>query len=439
MAEPSAPKCPHCGSELRRVDSTIARYCPSCGAPTGSPPQSTEAPPTPDQYSTEQRSAVLDKHIAQLVRHGYRVTSRTETTSQLVKPKEFSLLWALVWLLVTLFVFGLGIIIYILYYLAQKDQTAYLEVDPFGNVQVTPESARRLIGGRPQATQAGLSPTASRQGKRTYFLPVAVLTAVAVLGVTGSCCIVAALAPQSPSHSAATTVPDTVATPQSLPTATPVTAPADTPVPTPSHTTYTVQSGDTLASIAEQFGTTYQAIMQANGLADTTIYSGTQLIIPVRREGEPSALASPSPGSTSPHVTHSLSEFEASRFCLDYGCTLDSSWDLTRGGLNNSYDLAARRDVSVEVVTLDDLPVDFGLTFYERARLGEDDFKLVNLFLNSIYPGMEVDPAVTAFIQENVETDVFQICQADSFAFASLRIWAGKIIQQTVHVGADCP
>jgi LysM repeat protein len=44
--------------------------------------------------------------------------------------------------------------------------------------------------------------------------------------------------------------------------------------------TYTVQAGDSLFRISQQFGVSITAIMQANGLSNTLIYSGQQLIIP---------------------------------------------------------------------------------------------------------------------------------------------------------------
>jgi len=449
VAESSAPRCPHCGGELQRAGFTLPPTCPHCGRPIRAQPQGTQAADTPQHYSIEERSAILDDHIAQLVRYGYRVTSRTQTTAQLVKPKEFSLLWALVWLLVTLCVFGLGIMIYLFYYLAQKDQTAYLEVDPYGDVNVTPQSARRLIGGRPRAEPVGLSPTATSQRKHTNALVVAVVVGVAVVGVTGSCCIMAALAPKSPDYSATTTaITQIVRTPQPPATATPPAPPVDTAVPTPSYLTYTVQSGDTLSSIATRFGTSYQAIMVLNGLTDTNIYSGTNLLIPAPGENvspipaptiAPTPAASPTLTNAAPHVVRSLSEVESSRFCLECHCTLDDSWDLARGGVNNAYYLQGRSYVGVEVQTLEGVPSGFGLTFFDRARLSANDLELVYLFLTSIYPGTEVDPSTRDFIQDNVERDVFQICQAESIAFGSLRIWAGKIMQQTVHVGADCP
>ena len=73
-------------------------------------------------------------------------------------------------------------------------------------------------------------------------------------------------------------------------TVTPATAPATpvaaTPVPPPAppvsaSRTYIVQEGDTLALIAEQFGSTVQAIQAANGLDDADeIIIGQVLVIP---------------------------------------------------------------------------------------------------------------------------------------------------------------
>jgi LysM repeat protein len=68
-------------------------------------------------------------------------------------------------------------------------------------------------------------------------------------------------------------------TPQVIPDTTPAATPL-TPTPTP-QPTYVVQEGDTLAAIAEQFGTTVEELQAANGIDDpNTINIGQVLVIP---------------------------------------------------------------------------------------------------------------------------------------------------------------
>jgi hypothetical protein len=78
-----------------------------------------------------ERSAILDAEVMKYARRGYEVRSRTQTTAQLVKPKKFSFIWALVWFLL----FGIGLIVYLLYYWGKRDQTIYLEVDERGKIR----------------------------------------------------------------------------------------------------------------------------------------------------------------------------------------------------------------------------------------------------------------------------------------------------------------
>ena len=70
-------------------------------------------------------TAALQTQINEYVRKGYVVQSQTETSAQLVKPKGFSFFWAFLWFLLL----GIGLLIYILYYLSKKDQTVYLYVE----------------------------------------------------------------------------------------------------------------------------------------------------------------------------------------------------------------------------------------------------------------------------------------------------------------------
>ena len=82
-----------------------------------------------------------------------------------------------------------------------------------------------------------------------------------------------------------TPTPSPSASPSPTLTPAPTSVPA-TPVPTPVVTppppqTYTVAQGDTLASIAQQFGTSVEALQQANGIEDPDeIVIGQVLIIP---------------------------------------------------------------------------------------------------------------------------------------------------------------
>lgn len=76
------------------------------------------------------------------------------------------------------------------------------------------------------------------------------------------------------------TVIPTVA-PTATPPATPPATPVPTPTPAPPPRTYTVVEGDTLALIAQRFGTTVEALQAANGIEDPNqIVIGQVLVIP---------------------------------------------------------------------------------------------------------------------------------------------------------------
>lgn len=68
------------------------------------------------------------------------VQQRTPTTAQLFKPKTFSFIWALLWFLV----FGIGIIVYLIYYAAKQAEGRYVEVDEYGTVRAT-RQVRRVL------------------------------------------------------------------------------------------------------------------------------------------------------------------------------------------------------------------------------------------------------------------------------------------------------
>ncbi len=86
------------------------------------------------ELTIAERRAILDQEVASYAQQGYLVLSRSDTTAQLVKPKRFSCLWAFVWLLVTIFLLGIGMIIYWIWHASKKNKGLYLEVDLYGNV-----------------------------------------------------------------------------------------------------------------------------------------------------------------------------------------------------------------------------------------------------------------------------------------------------------------
>jgi LysM repeat protein len=78
--------------------------------------------------------------------------------------------------------------------------------------------------------------------------------------------------------------PDVTPTPNDrfvIVTPTPGTPTPRTPTPATGEQTYVVRAGDSLSSIAAQFGVSQEALQQANGIEDpNSIYVGQQLVIP---------------------------------------------------------------------------------------------------------------------------------------------------------------
>jgi hypothetical protein len=83
--------------------------------------------------SEAERSRILDEEIGEYMREGFFVRQRTASTAQLVRPKKFSFIWALVWFLML----GVGLVVYLLYYAAKQDEGRYVEVDEYGTVRAT--------------------------------------------------------------------------------------------------------------------------------------------------------------------------------------------------------------------------------------------------------------------------------------------------------------
>jgi LysM repeat protein len=128
---------------------------------------------------------------------------------------------------------------------------------------------------------------------RTRSLGTAILIVVLLIGI-GAAVAFAGLgglesllgpgpisSPSALPSPSATDEPSGTPRPSAEATPVPTPSPGPTPTPAPTPVTYIVQEGDTLNAIAAQYGTTAQAIMDANGLTSDVIHPGQVLIIPV--------------------------------------------------------------------------------------------------------------------------------------------------------------
>jgi hypothetical protein len=66
----------------------------------------------------------LNKQLSIATSYGYAITSQTTTTAQLLRKKTFSCLIATL----SFFVFGVGVLVYLFYFLAKRDELIYLDL-----------------------------------------------------------------------------------------------------------------------------------------------------------------------------------------------------------------------------------------------------------------------------------------------------------------------
>lgn len=62
------------------------------------------------------------------MREGFFVRHRTATAAHLTRPKKFSFIRALLWFLL----FGVRIVVYLIYYAAKQGEGRYVEVHEYG-------------------------------------------------------------------------------------------------------------------------------------------------------------------------------------------------------------------------------------------------------------------------------------------------------------------
>jgi len=107
----------------------------------------------------------------------------------------------------------------------------------------------------------------------------------------------------APATAVATSTPTVrpTATYVSAPTATPLVSPTPSPTATlpPNQTRHIVEAGELVGTIAKKYGTTTEAILQANGLKSNSIISpGQELIIPLPAANTSTPTVTPSPSPT---------------------------------------------------------------------------------------------------------------------------------------------
>jgi hypothetical protein len=139
--------------------------------------------------------------------------------------------------------------------------------------------------------------------------------------------------------------------------------------------------------------------------------------------------------SAPPTRIETLDDFERSEFFRDYKLRKEDGWKLNTGAYNNSYETLSLSDISIEVQTIENKVVGFGIVFYERDSLQESDFNFIYKLLQSVDTKGKLDPKIREYIKINAEKHVFQIKQANPTTFGKFKIYAGKVgPEQTISI-----
>lgn len=126
-----------------------------------------------------------------------------------------------------------------------------------------------------------------------------------------------------------------------------------------------------------------------------------------------------------------VSDFENSMFFEKYTCYNDGSWRLQNGLLNNSY---GGPGISIDLSTSNMEIKHLGLTIYNKYYgLEEKDFNLINDLIDAFKFSGNTN-RIKSYINKNIEKSVEQIKKAIPISSGKYKIWAGKVIQQTLVI-----
>lgn len=140
-------------------------------------------------------------------------------------------------------------------------------------------------------------------------------------------------------------------------------------------------------------------------------------------------------GSVPPSRIETLDDFERSEFYRDYKLRKEDGWKLNTGAYNTSYETSSLSNVSIEVQTIENKVVGFGIVFYERDGLREADLNFVYKLLQSINTKGKLEPKIRDYIKSSAEKHVFQIKEANPTTFDKFKIYAGKVgPEQTISI-----
>lgn len=133
------------------------------------------------------------------------------------------------------------------------------------------------------------------------------------------------------------------------------------------------------------------------------------------------------------------SDFEHSEFCRQYRCKEKEHRPFGVGGQEHIYETSLTA-VGLDLQTNTNpnrVVTGFGLMFYGRERLSDEDFNAINTLARSVDETAKHDKT-TLFIRHNVEDTVCPDCQVDQSAKSTrdgnFRIWAGKSGQEQIVI-----